>query len=180
MAWLGRGSRGPGKTVCRDCFAGHVDRGPRPTVCGYCGESFESVRVRDTWTRTCSKACARRIEFESGEHHWLATSWASPGRDPAKVEANWRRKRARKLAAKSEPYTTAEIAARDEYRCGLCRGTVNMELEHPDLWSPSVDHIVPISKGGDDTRANVQLAHLGCNIRKGNRVVAPEQLRLVG
>jgi 5-methylcytosine-specific restriction endonuclease McrA len=44
---------------------------------------------------------------------------------------------------------------------------------------PSLDHIVPVSLGGTHTWANVQLAHLRCNVSKGNRP-ANEQLRLVG
>lgn len=34
----------------------------------------------------------------------------------------------------------------------------------------SIDHIRPLSKGGTHTWDNVQLAHLKCNIKKGNRV----------
>lgn len=78
-----------------------------------------------------------------------------------------------------EPYTLAEIAARDGYRCGLCRRKVNMRLVSPHLRSPSVDHVVPISVSRDDTRANVQLAHRGCNIAKG-AAVGDVQLALIG
>lgn len=93
--------------------------------------------------------------------------------------ANCRRRRALKLGAASEPYTLAEIAERDRFRCGLCRRKVDMELPGPYDMSPSIDHIVPLSRGGDDTRANVQLAHWICNTRKGNRG-GNEQLALIG
>ena len=49
----------------------------------------------------------------------------------------------------------------------------------PDPEAASVDHIVPLSLGGDDTKANIQLAHFGCNCRKRNRG-GGEQLRLIG
>jgi 5-methylcytosine-specific restriction endonuclease McrA len=45
--------------------------------------------------------------------------------------------------------------------------------------APTVDHVIPISEGGTDTKANVQLAHRICNLRKGKRGT-PQQLRLVG
>ena len=45
-----------------------------------------------------------------------------------------------------------------------------MRLHWPDRRSPSVDHVVPLSRGGDDTLANVKLSHLTCNLSKGNRV----------
>lgn len=89
-----------------------------------------------------------------------------------------RRRRALKKGLKSEPYTLGEIAARDKHRCQLCRRPVNMTLKAPHRRSPTIDHIIPISDGGDDIRANVQLAHFGCNSSKGAR--GSQQLALVG
>lgn len=48
--------------------------------------------------------------------------------------------------------------------------------------SASIDHIVPIAKGGSHTRENVQIAHLFCNIEKNSsdpdsRWVRPEYVR---
>lgn len=87
---------------------------------------------------------------------------------------HWRRKNRRRRidlqVVASEPYTLAEIAQRDGYCCGLCGGTVDMEVPWPDRWAPTVDHVVPLVAGGDDTRANVQLAHFVCNSRKGARL----------
>jgi 5-methylcytosine-specific restriction endonuclease McrA len=42
-------------------------------------------------------------------------------------------------------------------------------LRRPSPWSVSLDHIVPVSKGGTHTRDNVQAAHLRCNQAKGDR-----------
>lgn len=61
------------------------------------------------------------------------------------------------------------IADRDGYVCGLCHLDVDMTLQSPDPGSPSIDHIRPLARGGDDTKANVQLAHRLCNQRKGDR-----------
>lgn len=36
----------------------------------------------------------------------------------------------------------------------------------------TLDHIIPLSKGGSNTAANLQLAHGACNTRKGNRLPA--------
>jgi 5-methylcytosine-specific restriction endonuclease McrA len=76
-----------------------------------------------------------------------------------------------KRGAAHEPYTLAEIAERDGYCCKLCGVQVLMDLRCPELMAPTIDHIVPISLGGDDTPANVQLAHFTCNSRKGARVL---------
>lgn len=65
-------------------------------------------------------------------------------------------------------YTLSQIAARDNFLCGICGNPVNMTAECPDPYSPTRDHIVPISRGGQDTPENVQLAHFECNWRKGD------------
>ncbi|MEM0986541.1 MAG: HNH endonuclease [Pseudomonadota bacterium] len=46
------------------------------------------------------------------------------------------------------------------------------ETAHGSVWKkmrPTIDHIRPRSKGGDDGEANVQLAHARCNRMKGDR-----------
>lgn len=72
----------------------------------------------------------------------------------------------------SEAYTLSEIAIRDESTCGICGDLVDLELSFPDVMSASIDHVIPLSRGGDDTKANVQLAHFGCNCAKGARMTA--------
>jgi 5-methylcytosine-specific restriction endonuclease McrA len=103
-------------------------------------------------------------------------------REEARLERGRRKnhKRRAKLAGvESDLYTLAEISERDAGRCGICRRLVGTTHDWPHPKSPSIDHIIPLSEGGDDSRANVQLAHLGCNVKKGARAVG-EQLRLVG
>ncbi|MDH4077360.1 MAG: HNH endonuclease [Acidimicrobiia bacterium] len=83
----------------------------------------------------------------------------------------------------SEPYTLAEIAGRDGWRCHICQGAVPERLlgkagYHPK--GPSIDHLVPLALGGDDIRANVALAHHRCNSLKGATLpVAGVQLQLL-
>jgi len=74
-----------------------------------------------------------------------------------------------------------EIFERDGWRCGLCGHKVNPQVKYPHPRSASLDHIVPLSKGGDHARANTQLACLVCNISKQANVGGNgEQLRLIG
>lgn len=56
-----------------------------------------------------------------------------------------------------------KVYKRDKGRCGICNEKCIKEEQ-------SLDHIIPLSKNGSHTWDNVQLAHLKCNIRKGNRV----------
>lgn len=59
---------------------------------------------------------------------------------------------------------------RDRGRCGVC----GLPVRAADA---SVDHILPVSKGGAHSYANTRLAHLRCNKVRGNR--GPAQLRML-
>lgn len=78
-----------------------------------------------------------------------------------------------------ETFDRREIYARDRWVCGICGRKVDWRLAYPHPQSASLDHIVPVSKGGDHTRANTRLAHFGCNSARGNRGDG-DQLALIG
>ena len=93
--------------------------------------------------------------------------------------ASSRRRRARKRNAHNETVYLEVIAQRDKYKCHICRKHVKMNIDNTDKHSPTMDHLIPISLGGDHTYANIRLAHRTCNSTKGNRAVN-EQLLLFG
>lgn len=68
--------------------------------------------------------------------------------------------------AKIERFDPLEVYERDGWLCSICGTEVEPAVLHPDAMSASLDHVVPLSKGGDHTRQNSALAHLICNIRK--------------
>lgn len=96
---------------------------------------------------------------------------------PDKVMDLSRVKRARRRNAIIEKFSAVEIYERDHWKCQLCRKPVNKKLKWPDPMSPSIDHIIPLSKGGAHERRNVQLAHVGCNMKAG--VGGVKQMRLM-
>ena len=66
-----------------------------------------------------------------------------------------------------------ELADKSQWICALCNKVIDKNNKHyrhnTNLQGPSIDHIVPISKGGKHTWDNVQLAHLICNSLRGNK-----------
>lgn len=88
-------------------------------------------------------------------------------------------RQARMRNAYIEQVDPLEIAKRDKYKCHICRKRVNMNLHYYDKYSATMDHLIPLSLGGDHTHANMRLAHRTCNSSKGNRAVN-EQLLLFG
>lgn len=54
--------------------------------------------------------------------------------------------------------------------CAICGLPINYDLPYTSPWSFTVDHIVPISRGGTTTEENVQAAHRKCNRAKGSKL----------
>ena len=64
------------------------------------------------------------------------------------------------------------IIAKDEPPCALCGDPINYQAHHLDPLAFTIDHITPMSRGGDelDTLDNLQAAHRECNRDKSNHV----------
>lgn len=59
--------------------------------------------------------------------------------------------------------------------CAICGRPVDFDKRFPDPWSPTVDHIIPVAKGGAPASLeNLQLAHFQCNRIKGTKLVEPQ------
>lgn len=69
-------------------------------------------------------------------------------------------------------FNRRNIFARDENRCQYCG-------QHFPTTELSIDHIVPLSRGGQATWANVVCACTGCNKRKGGRLPHEVGMRLI-
>lgn len=61
------------------------------------------------------------------------------------------------------------VFERDNFLCKLCGAPMDMSAAPRSPLSPSIDHIVPVSRGGEHTYENTQSAHLTCNMSKGAR-----------
>jgi len=83
-----------------------------------------------------------------------------------------RRRRARLLAAWDEDVDILELVAQSEGKCGICREPIDTTLAWPDMQSLTLDHIMPLSRGGRHRTDNCQPAHAVCNARKNDRVQA--------
>lgn len=56
--------------------------------------------------------------------------------------------------------------------CGICGKPVDLSLKYPHPLSPTIDHIIPVSKGGHPSDiSNLQLAHRCCNRAKSDKLI---------
>ena len=137
-------------------------------TCATCSRVFSARAGGRRKRATCSDDCYRqwRAAVQREVHRNLS---------PAQAQARLARKakrRALTVGANAEVFTYAEVFERDAWVCGLCDEPVDRDRKHPDPMCASLDHVVPLAMGGHHVLANVQCAHLVCNIRKGARAVA--------
>lgn len=85
-------------------------------------------------------------------------AWSRANADK-RAESTRRRKALIKGASTIESFTKAEIWSRDIGICGICGRPANSSNWH-------LDHIIPLSRGGQHTRDNVQVSHPKCNLSK--------------
>lgn len=90
--------------------------------------------------------------------------------NPKLFKDYWAERRARERAAFVAPVDHIEIFERDGYICQLCGTGVLPFVNHRHRLYPSIDHIIPLAKGGTHEPSNVQTAHRGCNSSKGPRL----------
>lgn len=112
---------------------------------------------------------------------WLASSsryrpLCQVCRKMAQADNDRRKNRKRRLTGRGGSYKLSDIAARDGYRCHLCNRKVDMGLSGDHKQGPTIDHLIPISQGGDDVESNVALAHRSCNCSRQDKGTV--QLRL--
>lgn len=121
--------------------------------CVECGSTF-TTNKHSALRKYCSTRCGRRAVKRTRRHLERAAERAG------------------------EHFTVREIADRDGWVCHICQRRI------PDKGSwtnedddPTIDHLVPLSRGGEHTRVNVAIAHRLCNSCRGATGIA--QLRLI-
>lgn len=125
------------------------------------------------------KRNAERQNARRREHYWRNVE---ANRERAREHGRQNRERRRAVEARRrarklgngivELVDRRVVLERASGRCGICGGPVDPQDFH-------VDHITPVSLGGEESYTNTQPAHPLCNLRKGTRLLeAQMQLEL--
>lgn len=148
----------------------------------YCSTKCMRRATQDRWDQQCKiDGCLRPVRARGMcSMHWRR--WArATGREKnpewnERRRGNYERRRARKKSnGRVDDFLNVDVYERDRWFCGICGLKVDKELKWPDPMSASLDHIVPLSRGGSHSLDNVQLAHLVCNERKNASVPVSAQ-----
>ena len=133
----------------------------RKTERSYCSDD---CRTR-AWSRTC-KDCG--IQFTQ-KKNCSGKCKACRKHDRNRSSSVRLRVRRGKVATAVAKISVHDCWDRDGGKCQICKKRIDLSVKWPHRNSMSVDHIVPLSKGGTDEASNVRAAHLGCNSRRGNK-----------
>lgn len=197
-AWASRGAvRATGRSCtvrwaqCSECQAWFVGRGKR-TECGVeCKRSADKKRACQR-TRDWHLARGEPVANLNPvcDHCGAGFSYNGMGRTPkycgercreknpaARLSTQtYRRMRRLRVALATERVDPLVVYERDGGRCQLCHSMVDRALPPSHRMGPTIDHIVPVTKGGAHLYTNVQLAHRSCNSRRGNRGIGQPRL----
>lgn len=72
--------------------------------------------------------------------------------------------------ARGEDINHLLVFERDEWICHICKTLIDRRLRGDAWMRATLDHVIPISKGGSHTYDNVKAAHYICNQKKGNQL----------
>lgn len=145
------------------CSQQCCNRFPRQTPefksCVVCGTQFKHPGTNEV---ICSAKCEPALLKMWRKNYEQTDAFRESSRQREYL------RRARKAAAPTEQFSRTDIFERDGWCCQLCAAPVNRQVKwpHPDF--PTIDHIIPLARGGSHTRINVQCAHLICNLQKND------------
>jgi predicted nucleic acid-binding Zn ribbon protein len=121
--------------------------------CYKCGHEYETTYDYRS-ERYCSEECGYKFIHKLGNRKRRARKW--------KTEAIF------------DKFPEWEIYERDDWTCQICGLPIRTDVASPHYQSATIDHIVPLSRGGSHVRDNCQSAHFICNSLK--RDLLPMQL----
>jgi 5-methylcytosine-specific restriction endonuclease McrA len=122
--------------------------------------SYEYLSISDKWIDALSLVLSKKAT-PIEEYADVVRSQRCSFRLPAVVVMNRYVKTSRHVRLWVSP-TRKLVFSRDGFQCQYCGKRITMT-------TGTRDHVMPLSRGGADTLANVVTACLTCNGQKGNR-----------
>lgn len=129
-------------------YADLYPNGIKVKVCRWCDEPMEVSAKRSYAGRLYHPSCSK--EAESARY---------------RIKTVKRQKH-------TNPYRISHEQVVREYgeNCHICQKPIDLELPRTNRYGLTVDHVIPVSKGGTDDLSNLRPAHWICNIIKSDKM----------
>lgn len=145
-------SKGTAQRICKG-IAPQKSKPPQTIAdkhpCPVCGTITDKPKY-------CSELCRKRASY---------------------YRQNTKRRAKVKSALVDKDITLHELYIRDNGKCHICGGVCdwNDHTQNNNRFSagknyPTIDHVIPLAKGGKHSWDNVKLAHFSCNSAKGDKL----------
>lgn len=123
--------------------------GIKRKLCGWCGEVLEVPAQKTLASRKYHERCS--IEAQ---------------------RARYRIKTVKRQSKTTKPSRLAADQVLREYgdKCHICNEEIDTQLPRTSRMGLTVDHVIPLSKGGSDELTNLRPAHWICNNRKSDKI----------
>jgi hypothetical protein len=137
-------------------------------ACDSCGAIYSAARHKGY--RFCKPSCARLVPKNCA---YCGSPFTAQQQALYCSNACKRRKRHGHppSAVHSGPRIVIDRAAvaKKSLECHLCGELLDSSRMYPHRWSTTVDHVIPVMRGGSDVLDNLMPAHLICNWLKWDR-----------
>lgn len=167
---------GPATQPCKRCGSPIPKQGSKRYCSFECRVSMQSARTPiepkqpiEKYCRNCDERFIPTLLYKNfcSEQCWVKGKLRARGQ-PGNVK-----RRAEYFGVEFEQVDALSVFERDGWTCRLCGTATPYPLRGSTApMAPELDHIIPISKGGPHTYANLQCACRRCNIAKGARTIA--------
>lgn len=139
-------AREKSKAFFKELYPDGIKRKP----CGWCGETLEVPAQKTLASRKYHERCS--IEAQRARYRIKTV----------------------KRQSKTKPSRLAADQVLREYgsACHICHEEIDLTIPRTSRMGLTVDHVIPLSKGGSDELDNLRPAHWICNNRKSDKLDA--------
>jgi len=159
-------------------------------VCIFCGKEY---RKRSANQKYCCSICESRCKYRRHriKHIEIVSRWKRNNAEKAREYCRiWKKRNKKRVLELAEMRRTSGKVRVDTQNCRARKigkiGRINISLwerlsekyngkcpickKHIGRELLTIDHIIPISRGGQNTEDNIQLLCRSCNTKKGVRL----------
>jgi len=168
--------------ICATCSKPFTARSSRAQYCGkQCRPSEYKTKIDSNCSSSVCTVCGKQFnaKYSGGRRSYFCSEHCKDLRQLANKRISRLKRKVAVKCATVELVDPYKVFDRDKWHCKLCGAkTPKLRRGTYEDDAPELDHIIPISKGGEHSYRNTQCTCRRCNGLKSDRPMG--QLLLIG